>query len=364
MAGSCIHAAAQSPFVMSARLIVAVVIFICGIAGAAEAGIPFSGEKKLNNLVSELLEVPSISKSGQSFAFTRSSDGWIFISSTCKGTVRVILDKESRAMIVHDAAGSPRREAMRYVTKEEHTIQVEGKGEINVEKLAVKAIPELIHCGLGFNPEIKSYGLYDMDFLNADVLPNVTTLIVPNNIKLSESVIDDWHRQGKRFVAEVGINSQGKTAEDHFKYWRSFYDKIPFLDGIIINEFIVNNPSTGPGMTISPERQKRMEQEQQRHEMYGEALKKMRGDNRLKTIYAYVGGSGKKLNQEMIGTNFIRTIVDCGYRVALERYLHEMSSEKGSKDALETFVDGIADWKAKEPRARMVIAFGLFSMPT
>src|SRR6266516_6086494 len=364
MAGSCIHATAQYPFVMSARLIGSIVISICGFAGAADAEILFSGEKKLNNLVSELLEVSSISKSSQSFAFTRSSDGWIFISSTCKGTVRVILDKESRAVIFHDAKGGSRRDAMRYVTKGEHTIEVEGKGDIDMEKLAVKAIPELIHCGLGFNPEIKSYGLYDMDFLKADVLPNVTTLIIPNNIKLSESVIDDWHRQGKWFVAEVGINSQANTAEDHFKYWSSFHDKIPFLDGIIINEFIVNNPSTGPGMTISPERQKRMEQEQQRHEMYGEALKKMRGDNRLKTIYAYVGGSGKKLNQEMIGTNFIRTIVDCGYRVALERYLHEMSSEKGSKDALETFVDGIADWKAKEPRARMVIAFGLFSMPT
>jgi len=350
---------------MSARLIVAVVIFICGIAGAADAGVLFSGEKKLNNLVSELLEVSSISKPGQSFAFTRSSDGWIFISSTCKGTVRIILDKESGAMIVHDAAGSPRREAMRYVTKGDHTIQVEGKGEINMEKLAVKAIPELIHCGLGFNPEIKSYGPYDMDFLKADVLPNVTTLIVPNSIKLSESVIDDWHRQGKRFVAEVGINSQGKTAEDHFKYWSGFCDKTPFLDGIIINEFIVNNPSTGPGMTISPERQKRIEQEQQQHGVYGEALKKMRADNRLKTIYAYVGGSGKKLNQEMIGTNFIQTIVDCGYRVALERYLHEMSSEQGSKDALQSFVDGIADWEAKEPgvKKQMVIAFGLFSMP-
>src|SRR6266516_2959100 len=219
MAGSCIHAAAQSPFVMSARLIVAVVIFICGIAGAAEAGIPFSGEKKLNNLVSELLEVPSISKSGQSFAFTRSSDGWIFISSTCKGTVRVILDKESRAVIFHDAKGGSRRDAMRYVTKGEHTIEVEGKGDIDVEKLAVKAIPALIHCGLGFNPEIKSYGLYDMAFLKQDILPNVTTLIVPGSIELSRSVIEEWHRQGKRFVAEVGINAQAKTAEDHFKHW-------------------------------------------------------------------------------------------------------------------------------------------------
>src|SRR5207247_1942907 len=97
-----------------------------------------------------------------SFTFTRSSDGWVFISSTCKGkgTIRVILDQGSDGVIVHDAAGSPRCEAMRYVTQGKHTIQMEGKSEITVEKLTVKAIPELIHCGLGFNPEIKSYGFY------------------------------------------------------------------------------------------------------------------------------------------------------------------------------------------------------------
>jgi hypothetical protein len=82
-------------------------------------------------------------------------------------------------------------------------------------------------------------------------------------------------------------------------------------------------------------------------------------------LYAYVGGSGKKLNQEIIGTNFIRTLLDCGYQVALERYLHEMSSEQGSQDALQTFIDGMADWEAREPgvKKQMVIAFGLFSMP-
>jgi len=329
----------------------------------------FLGERKLNNFVSELLDVSSISKSSEPFRFTRSSDGWIFISSTCKGkgTVRVILDKEPDAVIVHDAEGGPRREAMRYVTKGEHTIRVEGQDEFNLEKLAVKAIPELIHCGLGFNPEIKSYGPYDMDFLEADILPNVTTLIVPNNIKLSEPVVEAWHHQGKRFVAEVGINSQGKTAEDHLKYWGGFYEKAPFLDGIIINEFIVNRPVSEWVATMTPERRARMEQEGQQYEAYGEALKRMRAADQYKNkmLYAYVGGSGKKLNQEVIGTNLIRTIVDCGYRVALERYLHEMSSEKGSKEALQLFVDGIADWEAKEPgvKKQMVIAFGLFSMP-
>ena len=120
-------------------------------------------------------------------------------------------------------------------------------------------------------------------------------------------------------VAEVGINSQGKTAEDHFKYWTSFYDKASFLDGIIINEFIVNRPVSEWVETMTPERRARMEQEQQQYKVYGEALKKMRADERSKNklVYAYVGGSGKKLNQEIIGTNFIRTIVSCGYRVAL-----------------------------------------------
>src|SRR5437764_206768 len=108
---------------------------------------------------------------------------------------------------------------MRYLGKGEHEIRVECEGNISVSRLEVKAIPDLIHCGLGFDPAIKSYGRYDMEFLRKDVLPNVTALIVPHNIEVSRSVIDDWHRQGKRFIAEVGINAQGKTGDDHFNYW-------------------------------------------------------------------------------------------------------------------------------------------------
>src|ERR1051325_8644774 len=349
---------------MNSRQLASVLIVICGCTAVGEAAILFSGERKRNNFVSEALEVSSVSKSNQSFTFTRSSDGWIFISSAGNGTVSVILDKESDAVIIHDAKSGSRREAMRYVTKGEHTIRVEGRGEFNVEKLAVKAIPELIHCGLGFDPQIKSYGLYDMEFLKADILPNVTTLIVPHNIRLSGPVIDDWHRQGKRFIAEVGIDSQSKTAEDHFKYWSRFYETAPFLDGIIIDEFIVNRPVV-EWAELTSERLARMEKERQQYEVYAEAIKRMRDGDRGKMLYAYVGGSGKKLNQEIIGTNFIRMVVASGYRVALERYLHEMSSEQGSRDALQMFVDGIADWEAKEPgvKKQLVIAFGLFSMP-
>jgi hypothetical protein len=338
-------------------------ICLCECAEGAPA-VRFSGEKKLNNLASELLEVTSISRSSDSFTFTRASDGWIFISAACsgKGTVHISLGQAPMgdAAIIQNADGGKVAEAVRYVPKGRHQIRIKCDGESSVDKLVVKSIPELIHCGLGFNPAIKSYGLYDMDFLKKDVLPNVTTLIVPHNINLSPSVIDNWHGQGKRFVAEAGINAQGKTADDHFKHWTSYLDKAPFVDGIIINELIMNKPSPRP----NPARQQRA---QQRHQLYEETLARMRADGRYKdkTVYVYFGGSGNKVNYDDTGTTFVRTVIDSDYRIALERYIFERSSEKASEEALKAFIDGIADWEAKEPGAKkhMILAFGLFSMP-
>ena len=172
----------KSPFIMRASLITFVLLsMVAGnVTVAGEAKVQFSGEMKRNNLVSHLLEVASISKSGNSFAFTRSRPGWIFVSAAYdgKGSVKVVLDKASGgdAIIAHDADGGSLDEAVRYVAQGEHQIQVDCDGDIRVEKLVVKAIPELIHCGLGFNSAIKSYGLYDMEFLKKDILPNVTTL--------------------------------------------------------------------------------------------------------------------------------------------------------------------------------------------
>jgi hypothetical protein len=345
-------------------------ILLCGLASPARTCALFSGEKKLNNLVSTLLEASTLSRAPNVLTFTRPRDGWVLVALKCKGkgTVRVVLDKPLRGgtVLLDGVEGSPRLEAMHWVAKGAHTIQVEYSGKLRVERLAVRAIPELIHCGLGFDPAIKSYGKYDLGFLKPDILPNVTTLIVPNNIQLPEAVIADWHRQGKKFVAEVGISSQARTAEDHARYWTSCFDKAPFLDGIIIDEFIVNRPVV-EWAELTPERLAGMQQEREQYKVYGEAIRRLRADERLKdkVLYAYVGGSGKKLNTEIIGTRFIPTIVGCDYRVALERYLHEMSSEKGSQDALQTFVEGIGDWEANAPGVtkQMVIAFGLFSMP-
>ncbi len=330
----------------------------------------FSGERKLNNLVTVLVDVADVSKDAN-FTLTRPTAGWIFVSASIKGqgSVTIALGKEAPGdtLVDHVAKGPDVEEAMRFVDAGEHLLHVKCAPGTTVERLVVKAIPDLMHCGLGFNSAIKSYGLYDMDFLKQDILPNVTTLVVPSNIELPPAVIDGWHGQGKRFIAEVGVNDQGKSADEHVEYWTGFLQKAPFLDGILINEFIVNRPSAPPGVPVSPRTERRREEEQARHRVYEEAFRRMHADERWrdKRVFAYVGGSGKKLNQEMIGPTFVRTLIECDDRIALERYLFEVSSEEKSREALRTFAEGIADWEAKQPGAKrhMVIAFGLFSMP-
>jgi len=110
-----------------------------------------------------------------------------------------------------------------------------------------------------------------------------------------------------------------------------------------------------------------MERQHALHRVYEEALQRVHADERYKKkmVYAYFGGSGKILNQEVIGPTFIHSILNLNYRIGLERYIFEVSSEQKSKDVLQLFVDGIADWVAKEPavREQMVLTFGLFSMP-
>jgi hypothetical protein len=245
-----------------ARIVIANLIL--ALSATAESRIVFSGESRQNNLVAKLLEVAEISQPRDAFTFKRALAGYIFVSADCRGngTVTIKLDdlSDPLAVIKLDVNAAGRAEAIRYISRGDHKLHVKCAGDIRVEKLAVKAIPELMHCGLGFDPAIKSYGKYDLAFLAKDILPNVTTLIVPHNIQLEAEMTDNWRRQGKRFLAAVGINSQAKAADEHFDYWTSFMEKAPYLNGVIIDEFIVNNPIREWLPEVTPERQQRFDQ--------------------------------------------------------------------------------------------------------
>lgn len=353
---------------MNRTLIFAIFLAACVCEPARGDGtVAFSGQRKRNNLVADLLEVADISRAGNSFKFTRSTEGWIFLSARSQGDgkLRILLESASggEPVVLIDAGSgdrqSPIAEAVRRVTRGEHTIRVDCEGNLSVPKLVVKSIPELVQCGLNTS-SIKSYGPFDMDFLRKDVLPNVTTLIVASNTRLPQSVIDDWHRQGKTFLAEVGLNRDGRTGDANFEFYTRFLDAAPFLDGLIINEFGMNRIARPP----DPVRQERAAQ---RHRPYEEAFRKMRADARYKdkVVYGYFGGSGNVVNYDETGKTFVRTLIDLKYPIALERYIYERTTEQRSADALRTFVDGIADWESKEPGAtqNMLLTFGLFNAP-
>src|SRR5262249_50391597 len=83
---------------MNRTLIGALLLCACETAWG-DGTVVFAGQKKRNNLVSELLEVAAVSRSGNSFAFTRPCEGWIFLAASYKG-------KGKLTILLDDAPGS------------------------------------------------------------------------------------------------------------------------------------------------------------------------------------------------------------------------------------------------------------------
>src|SRR5580704_16236361 len=126
---------------MRATVIASIVlsILVCESGGSVAAEVLFSGDQKRNNLVSELLEAAAISNANNSFTFTRSGEGWIFISASCqgKGTATLVLDDATKGGVIRvdkPDSGAP-TEAVRFVSKGEHKLRVECEGDARVDKL-------------------------------------------------------------------------------------------------------------------------------------------------------------------------------------------------------------------------------------
>ena len=99
-----------SPFVL-----LLISLLVLDSTAAAESRVVFSGEKRLNSLVAELLEVTEISQPSSSFTFKRAHAGYIFVTANCRGagTVTLKLDDlpEPLAVIKRDVTppSAPKR---------------------------------------------------------------------------------------------------------------------------------------------------------------------------------------------------------------------------------------------------------------
>jgi len=142
----------------------------------------------LNNLVAELLNVTPIDDPSQKeWFFTNPREGWVFIASTAKvkGSEKlwITIDEapKEHAVIFHQDTLSSGdlsyEEAMCYLTAGKHTVKFWKYGQPTVERLIIRAIPELLFCKFQYDPHIIPHSPYNWTFLKRYVLPHVNTIV-------------------------------------------------------------------------------------------------------------------------------------------------------------------------------------------
>jgi hypothetical protein len=202
------------------------------------------GVRWLNNLVAELLSVTS-EKGKREWTFTNPRDGWVFIASTArvrgKERLWLTLDEEPKeqAVIVHQSGQPETLEAMRYLKAGEHKIRLGKEGRPTLERLIVRAIPELIFCKFQYDPYVRPHGPYDWQFLKKHILPHVNC-IVGSGADEHRPFVEEWKKQGKRWIVEVPATPyfKSQSADEAYRYWTECIGfKNQIYDGIIVDEF-------------------------------------------------------------------------------------------------------------------------------
>jgi|GEM_PF-339180 len=315
------------------------------------------GVRWLNNLVAELLDVTPVDNPSQKeWSFTNPREGWVFIASTAKvkGSEKlwITIDKapKEQAVIVHQATPSDDpsyEEAMCYLSAGEHTVGFWKEGQPTVERIIVRAIPELIFCKFQYNPHISPHGPYDWAFLKRHVLPHVNT-IVGSGAEEHRPFVEEWKEEGKRWIVEVYAAPffQDMTADEAYRYWTENVGfQNPLYDGVIVDEFFGG--------------------ERPRYRAIIEAIRQIHRNERFqgKVFYPYCTSMyGAKSSEE-----FIKTVMDAGYRFAWERYLQEQSTETMAKTHLmDALGQEMQKWRKALPDCvgHMIVCFGYMSMIT
>lgn len=303
--------------------------------------------KVLNNLVTELLDVASPPGGAEAvFPVVNPREGWVFISFTARADTDdppgVVLDGQQ----IHTRRQPGTLEAMRFLSKGPHEVRVTSPA--GLERLVVRAVPELVYSVFGADPHVHEYGKYDWDFLSKHVLPNINVLVVTAN-KEQEPFIRQWKRQGRRCLVECGVpglsGDNPVTADEAEEFWSSQPGMTdPLMDGVLADEFFG--------------------EESEKYAAWTEAVRRMRADDRFKEkhFYPYCAPMyGAEDSRE-----FIQAVMDAGWRFAFERYLPEQRSKRAARAYLDAALrQQIAAWCEAMPGAErhMIVCMGTFSQP-
>jgi len=294
--------------------------------------------RRLNNLVRELLNISGPQAAGQSHTFRTARAGYLYIAGSEPTPVTLSTRGAPARRIELVKTPDGPAEAMCFVSAGVHTIRV-----AKATRLVVRSVPELIYSALGDNPQVTPYGPFNLEFLNRYVLSNVNCLVV-NNPDAHRGFLRRWRQQGKRAINDVSAAPyfHKYSAEKAYAFWTSTPGMThPLLDGIIVNEF---SGSEG-----------------REYEAMSECVRMIFGSDkyRNRTYYLYCSPMwGRKMSEE-----FIRTVIACGGKYAIERYLPERPTLAQARLGLDAdLVQDAAGWDKHLPGSvnHMIVCFGHF----
>lgn len=332
---------------------------------------PVARARRLNNFVTELLNLSPPEGRSRESTFTNPRDGWVFVRSTANVKVggklsiwvEPVSPRKSSAVprvksrgdsselgLAHEQVGATTHEGMRFLPAGDFKVRVRSEGSASVQSLVVRAIPELVFCKFQYDPFISPHGPYDWTFLQKHIATNVNC-IVGSGAAEHREFIESWKRQGKRWIVECGVpaldGKQPLTADEAYAYWTQnvgFTDTL--LDGVVTDEFLDNRR----GMKY-PE--------------WTEAVRRIRAADtfRGKLFYPYCTA----IYRDPVSAEFLRTVMRSGYPFAWEVYLREQPDEDSARNHLETKLAAeMRRWRAALPNCeqQMVMCFGYMSLPT
>ena len=288
----------------------------------------------LNNLVAELMARDVLpQRAYQELTFDNFRDGWVFVSAAAAfdgdGTVTISIDNDEAEAVIRLAPGMDGPgEAMRHLTAGGHRLRVwsnagAGTARPVVRDVCVRTVPEMMFCAVPATAH-SGYGIYDMAFLEKDVLPNINAIVGSGHEKY-HAWQEAWKERGGKWYLEQNIPTlitkylkdvpNPLTGDYAFDYWsKSAGFTNPYLDGVLADEFSGGNSPDFDG--------------------YMEAIDRIAADARFmgRAVHAWCGS----MYVPSKARDFAEKVVAAGYKLAWEVYLPELPSADETRQFLNT----------------------------
>ncbi|MDX9973682.1 MAG: hypothetical protein RBU21_11920 [FCB group bacterium] len=315
-----------------------VFVFLC----AAQAEQP----KRLNNLVTELARESGIALNPDATVrFTHPREGWVHVRIETDAAEGATLEVSTAAGDVLASHAHP--EGMRFLPAGECVLKIHGNGVSSLRSIVVRAVPELQFTGIQTAPFMEGHGPYDWAFLEANILPNVNTVVGP----AEDEHIDAWTARGGKWVVGTGLPTKPDrpvTPEEAFQHWASNAGIAdPRLTGIMVDEFHGRQNANYPAWIEAVRRLGDTEAFSRQHKIF----------------YAYCGGPG--LYSRPQSRDLVRSVLGIGSYMAWERYLHEMPTHEEARAFLDAQLGGeMRRWQETFPdiERRLVMVAPIFTL--